>query len=77
MEYHGHLVAGIADGLVHPHIGIAHLAPLDLQVQVFLGANDIRGFLPAGELLAPPSRTAHNPSPFFAGFQFATFAFGG
>jgi hypothetical protein len=47
MEYHGHLVAGIADGLIHPHIGIAHLAPLDLQVQVFLGANDIGRFLSA------------------------------
>jgi hypothetical protein len=76
MEYHGHLVAGIADGLIHPHIGIAHLAPLDLQVQFFLGANDIGRFLPARELLAPPSRTAHDPSPFLAGFQFATFALG-
>ena len=76
MKYHWHLVAGISDGLIHPHIGIAHLAPFDLQVQVLLGANDIRGFLPARELLASPSGSAHDPSPFLAGFQLPAGAFG-
>ena len=76
MKYHGHLVAGISDGLVHPHIGIAHLAPFDFQVQVLLGANDIRGFLPTRELLPSPSGPTHDPSPFLAGFQLATGAFG-
>lgn len=63
---------GITHGLGHPPIGIARLAPLHLQVQVFMGRNHIRRLPTTGKLLATAGGSAHDPGPFLAGFQFAT-----
>ena len=57
-------VPGITHGLIHPLIWIACLAPLDLQMQVFMGGNHIRRLCPASELLATPGLPAKDGGPF-------------
>ena len=68
MKYKGDLVTGIADGLIHPLIGIACLAPLDFQMQVFMRGNHIRRVGPAGKLLATPSLPAEDSDPLLGHF---------
>ena len=56
-------VPGIPHGLIHPHIGIACLAPLDFQVQVFMGGNDIRRVCAPGKLLTTAGLPTEDSDP--------------
>lgn len=70
------LVACIADGLIHPHIGIACLAPLDFQVQVFMRGNDIRRVRASGKLLATAGLPTEDSDPLLSHFPLGPSALG-
>jgi hypothetical protein len=61
-------VPGIPHGLIHPHIGIACLAPLDFQMQVFMRGNDIRRVRTPGELLTPAGLATEDSDPLLGHF---------
>lgn len=68
MKDKGHLVTGIADGLIHPHIGIACLAPLDFQMQVFMRGNHIRRVRAPGKLLTAAGLPTEDSDPLLGHF---------
>ena len=68
MKDKGHLVTGIAHGLIHPPIGIACLAPLDFQMQVFMRGNHIGRVRAASELLATAGLATEDSDPLLGHF---------
>ena len=76
MKDKGHLVTGIADGLIHPHIGIACLAPLHFQMQVFMRGNHIGGVRAAGELLTAAGLATEDSDPLLGHFPLGPSALG-
>lgn len=68
MQDNRNLVPCISHGLIHPPIGIACLAPLDFQMQVFMGRNHIRRVGPAGKLLTTPGLPAEDSDPLLGHF---------
>jgi hypothetical protein len=76
MKNKGNLVTGIAHGLIHPLIGIACLAPLDFQMQVFMGGNDIGRVRAASELLPSPCLSTEDSDPFLGHFPLGPSPFG-